>query len=70
MITYKTQLQLINNNIEDYFEIDNFIEKIDTRAEYLSKLKQPNENHLKQINQETLDACERCLWAVNWTKYK
>jgi len=30
---------------------------------------QRNENDLKKINKETLDTCEHCLFAIDWTKY-
>jgi len=71
----KSKLQLINNNIEDYFDIDNFFEKIRIRQFFLNSFqsiedRKANENELKKINKETLEVCEHCLFAVDWTKYK
>jgi hypothetical protein len=72
--------KLLNNDIGDYFAIDNFFKTIKDREYVLRTFDaqrkkenvkaQPDEENLKKINQETLDACERCLFGIDWTKYK
>ena len=73
-----SKLQLLNNDITDYFEIDNFFDKIKTRERllhstsepWLEAMEKPEDPHSDKINKETLDACERCLFGIDWTKYK
>lgn len=74
-----TRLQLLNNNVEDYFEIEKFFEKIQKRDKFLShytghdgvrRIGYRTEHHLRKINKETLEICEHCLFAIDWTEYK
>ncbi|MFZ0510876.1 MAG: hypothetical protein WAM14_04650 [Candidatus Nitrosopolaris sp.] len=79
----KSKLQLVNNNTQDYFDIDNFFEKIKNREKFvfLDTLDpEPGlgapiqsviyDDDLRKINKEVFDICEHCLFAIDWTKYK
>ena len=74
-----TRLQLLNNNIEDYFEIEKFFEKIQKCDTFLSHytgydgiqhIGYRTEQDLRKINKETLEICEHCLFGIDWTKNK
>jgi hypothetical protein len=81
----KSKLQLVNNNTQVYFDIDNFFEKIKNREEFvfLEYTLEPDpgvgapiqsvtssDDKLRTINKEIFDLCEHCLFAIDWTKYK
>ena len=81
----KMRLQLFKNNIIDYIDVNNFLEKMQTHSKKANESggfpayygakpgdtdAKTRRDDLEKINKEILDGCGHYLFDIDWTKYK